>query len=210
MRKIDSALVSDAESFVLTLLDEKLSKEYLFHSRHHTLRVARGAMLIARNCGLSEEDIQVLLISAYFHDTGYIVCDDNHEEESLVIAAEFLKQRGVGEDLIGIVSNAILATRVPQKPMDKISGILCDADLMHLAGEDYFEQMELLRLEWQVTGRQFFDEYQFHLNSIEFFKHHRYHSVYGQEVMEPKKVLCLQKVRQRIETLRQGQLGQDF
>ena len=27
--------------------------------------------------------------------------------------------------------------------------VLCDADLMHTAGEDCFELMEMLRLEWQ-------------------------------------------------------------
>ncbi len=204
MIKIDRRLVKEAESFALSLLDEKLSKEYLFHSRDHTQRVAKGALLIARNCGLREDEINVLLISAYFHDTGYVFSDDNHEKESSFIAVEFLRNRGAGEEIIGIVSNAILATQVPQKPKDKISDILCDADLIHLAGDDYFEQMELLRLEWQVTGRHFFDEYQFHMNSIEFFNNHQYHTEYGKNVLQDKKLACLRKIQERVESLRQG------
>lgn len=65
-----------------------------------------------------------------------------------------------------------MSTKVPQQPLDRIFKVLCDADPMHLAGKDYFRQMELLRLEWQRKGKFDFTEYQFHLHSIEFFRQH--------------------------------------
>lgn len=202
MRKIDAEIVREAERYTRKLMEEKLSAEYLFHSRKHTLNVVHNAVHIGRNCSLTEDEMNVLQVSAYFHDIGYILTDESHEKESCFIATEFLRAQQVSEEAIEVVCNAILSTRVPQKPNDLISMVLCDADLMHLAGDDYFEQMELLRLEWQVTGKFFFTEYQFHLNSIEFFRNHSYHSDYGKKVMQPLKEYCLQRILDRVECLR--------
>ena len=204
MRKIDSSLVQDAEKYVTNLLGKSLSNEYLFHSRKHTMNVTQSSVMIGQYCGLTEDDLNLLQICALFHDTGYILTDKEHEIESSFIATEFLKANQVEEDLIEKVTLAIMATKVPQKPVDMISEILCDADLIHLTTEDYFEQMELLRLEWQVTGKSFFDEYQFHMNSIEFFNNHQYHSEYGKTVLEDKKLACLDKIKERVELLRKG------
>ena len=204
MNKIDQQLVEEAEKYVTYLLENKLSDEYLFHSRKHTLNVLHGAIMIGEQCGLQEEEMNILKMSALFHDTGYVISNDNHEEESAFIAAEFLRSKKIGENTISRVERAILATRVPQRPLDRVSEVLCDADLLHLGGDDYFEQMELLRLEWQVTGRHFFTEAEFHLNSIDFFAQHHYHSAYGKKVMEAKKEERLAKIRERVDLLKKA------
>lgn len=202
MSRVDGALVNEARIYVKQLLEEKLSAEYLFHSWRHTQKVIENSLLIAQYSGLEGEDLNILQLSACFHDVGYISSNDNHETDSVFIAEEFLRVRQISENVIKVVSQAILCTRVPQRPADLISEILCDADLMHFADEDYFEQMELLRLEWQVTGKFFFNEYQFHMNSIEFFNKHQYHTDYGKTILQDKKVACLRKIQQRVETLR--------
>ena len=202
MRKIDADLVRQAERYVMSLLSNQLSEEYLFHSKKHTLDVVKNATIIGRNSGMIEDEMNILQVSALFHDTGYISTYDNHEAESSFIASEFLRSNLVGEQDIQIVSNAILATRVPQNPNDRISEVLCDADLMHLAGEDYFELMEMLRLEWQITGRQFLTEYQFHMNSIDFFDSHHFHSDYGKTIMQQQKEKNLIRIRQRVNILK--------
>lgn len=201
MRKIDEDLIREAEGYVMDLLENKLPGGYLFHSGKHTKNVLNNAIEIGRNSGLDEDEMNILRISALFHDSGYTASDDNHEAQSCSIAEGFLRSRGVGEPDIIVVVNAILATRVPQHPGDKISEILCDSDLMHLTGTDYFDQMELLRLEWQRTGRTNLTEYQFHLNSIEFFNRHHFHSTYGRTVLQAKKEETLRKVRERADLL---------
>jgi len=108
----------------------------------------------------------------------------------------------VDEKEVAAVRTAILATKVPQRPQDKISEVLCDADLMHLTSEDYFEQMEKLRMEWKLTGRNDLNEYQFHLNSINFFKDHHYHSEYGRTVLAPQKESVRQKIIERVSVLK--------
>jgi len=201
MRTIDADLTAEAEKYVVSLLNNRLSEEYLFHSVRHTMNVVKGAELIGKESGLNESELKILKISALFHDVGYTITNEDHEAESAFIAGEFLRSKEVDEDQMKQVENAIMATRVPQQPKDRISGVLCDADLLHLTSEDYFEQMELLRLEWQVTGKNFFTEYQFHQNSLDFFKGHHYHSEYGRKVLEARKQIVLMKIRDRMEEL---------
>jgi uncharacterized protein len=199
MKIINSGLVADAEHYVMKLMDDFLPEEYLFHSKVHTLNVLRNAELIGTGSGLNEHEMNILRISALFHDTGYIKSSDNHEVESTLIAREFLAANHIDEQDAETVVVAILATRVPQKPTDKISMVLCDADLMHLTSDDYFEQMELLRIEWQKTGRYHLTVEQFHLNSVEFFVKHHYHSDYGKQVLEARKHRTLRLILDRID-----------
>lgn len=198
MRNIDAGLVTEAEIYVMKLLEEWLPKEYLFHSKAHTLNVLNNAAFIGEQSGFTEHEMNILRLSALFHDTGYTKTAENHEEESSSIAVAFLRKNQVAPEDTEKVLNAILATKVPQNPNDRISEVLCDADLLHLTSADYFEQMELLRREWQETGRFDFTEYQFHLNSIDFFIQHHYHSDYGKRVMEALKESTLNLIRNRI------------
>jgi len=197
-------MLSHAQDFVMNLLDKRLSEGFLFHSKKHTLDVLRNSAIIGEHCGFSGDEMNLVRISALFHDVGYISSSDGHESESALIAGEFLRSVQVGEQEIKIVCEAILATKVPQQPKNRISEVLCDADLMHLTGEDYFEQMDLLRLEWQRTGRYTLTEYEFHLNSIEFFNHHHYHSEYGRNTLEPQKAETLKKIRIRADLLKES------
>ncbi len=202
MRTIDAAMVREAEDFVMNLLAHRLPEKYRFHSVFHTRNVTRNAGIIGLKCGLDEHQMDLVTISALFHDTGYIESNEFHENESSLIALDFLSARQVVARDRKQVLHAIMATKVPQMPVDLVSEVLCDADLMHLTSDDYFEQMELLRLEWKLTGRYDLTEYQFHLNSIEFFKAHQYHSPYGKSVMTARKVDVLNRILQKIEDLK--------
>ena len=162
-------------------------------------------MTIGEAMGFSGDEMIQAEISALFHDTGYVEGWKDHELRSARMAREFLKNAGIGEPLIHTVQNAILATHVPQSPTDRIGEALCDADLCHLAGEDYFEQMELLRLEWADSGQRDLSELDFHRNSVVFFGKHRYHSDYGKMVLGPMKMKNLDRIQERIRELEQAE-----
>jgi HD superfamily phosphodiesterase len=198
VNKINSDIVDEALSFVMSFLNEKLSPEFVFHSKDHTRDVLRKSMIIANESGFTEEERNILAISAIFHDTGYINNHKDHEKLSAEIAGEFLKSKEIEPSIINQIQGAIAATEVPQHPKDKISKALCDADLMHLSGEDYFEQMELLRKEWKLTGRDDLSQEEFHEQSVMFFNNHHYHTEYGKKVLTPLKHRNLGKIQARI------------
>jgi predicted metal-dependent HD superfamily phosphohydrolase len=100
--------------------------------------------------------------------------------------------------MIAQVEVAILSTKTPQNPTDKISRILCDADLMNLTFDDYFEQIDLMRREWGKVGKAKLNSHEFYLSSLEFFQSHEYHSEYGRKVLQPKKENTERKIRNMV------------
>lgn len=188
MSKIDNKMVNEAESFVLKILDEKLSEKLLYHGKNHTVDVLKNAVIIGENSDLDEDDMNLLKISALFHDVGYIDVYEGHEEKSAMYATEFLRSRHVDDSSVKQVVDAILSTHYPQKPKDRISEILCDADLMYLADQSkYFEEAELLRQEWSNVGKTNMGDHEFYLASLDFFNSHDFHSEYGKQHLLPGK-----------------------
>lgn len=200
MKKIDSAFLEEVQNYVSHLLDNELSRDCMFHTKTHTINVLDNAGTIAAYEGLDEDSARILKIAALFHDTGYINSYDYHEEESVLIASRFLREKGIDEEIITQVSNAIMATRMPQKPDDEISRILCDADLMNMTFDDYFEQIDLMRQEWEKTGKARMSGYDAWVNSLKFFSEHQFHTGYGKEILHPKKELTELKIRARLNT----------
>ncbi len=198
MKKIDNVLVEEVKLYVSKFLEHELSEKCLFHTINHTLEVLKNAETIGRYCKVDEEDLNVLRISALFHDVGYVDAYDDHEIYSAKRAVDYLKEKNINETTINQVERAILATKTPQNPQDKISRILCDADLMNLTFDDYFEQVDLMREEWEKVGKAKLNSHQFYLNTLEFFRAHEYHSKYGKTILQPKKEKTERKIKQKV------------
>lgn len=203
MKNITNKLVEETKEYVSDLLENKLSVDVLFHSIKHTMDVLKNSETIAKYSCLEESDTNILRLSALFHDLGYIKMYQGHEEESAKYASEYLKSKDIDNSTIRNITGSILATKIPQCPKTIIAKMLCDADLMHLTYDNYFEQIDLMRLEWSNLGITNLNEQEFHLGSIDFFKAHKYFSEYGQDILEAKKQHTLLRIKKRIKDLRQ-------
>lgn len=203
MKKIDANMLREAEQFVTKLLGDKLSENVCFHDIDHARYVVDAAELIGRNSGLSEDDLNLVKLCAWFHDAGYAIDPEDHEEESARVAAEFLLSKGVSEELISIVRKNILATRVPQHPTDLVSKVLCDADLMHLGEEDYFDHIDPMRIEWRNLSGAKISKRKFHKISLKFFHKHKYHTDYAKKELQPKKDKIFELLQKEIYMLEQ-------
>lgn len=196
--KISQQTIKKVNHFVFDILEHQLPKNCVFHSKEHTLDVLKNVELIGKYSNLKEDEMNILRVSALFHDTGYIRTYNGHEMESALIAQNFLLHENIDESVIRKITAAILATKVPQNPKDKLSEILCDADLMHLTYENYFEQIEFMRLEWDFMGVAKMNKKEFNLNSVKFFNSHHYHSEYGKKVLTPKKEKNLKEIQAKL------------
>jgi len=203
MNKIDVNLVKEAGDYVSKLLAKKLPASIEFHTVVHAQSVVDNAEFIGKNSGLTDDEINIVKLCAWFHDTGYIIKPDGHEEESAKIAAEFLIDKDVDEDIITQVQNCILATRTPQQPKTLLSKVLCDADLMHLSADDYFEQIEQMRKEWINLARKKISKRKFHTTSVKFFQNHEYHTDFAKKELQPKKEKNLKLLQKEIYMLEQ-------
>ena len=204
MTDAQEQILAAARNYVTETYVHKVNPEFVFHSLDHTEDVAEACSRMADHFQLKGDERFVLMLAAWFHDTGYSLGSaSGHEEESIRIAAEFLRHNNVDENIIQKVSSCIQATKMPQSPVSHIEKILCDADLFHLATDDFKARNQLLRQEQEIVLGHKISKKDWRKNNIQFLESHKFFTEYGQEVLEPKKqenLLSLQKGKAKKET----------
>ncbi len=176
--KINSELLKEIEKYVTDLIIKDSSENLTYHTIDHTRLVVKNAEIIGTRENLNGDEMNTLLAGAWFHDTGYIKKYQGHEKESVTIAVNFLKLKGVDKDTTDLVSECIMATTFPHQPANKIAEVLCDADFMHLGTDNYFEHAEKLRQELKNTGVRKLKKSEFEKESVQLFQNHSYFTNY--------------------------------
>ena len=75
------------------ILTTEISSKFVYHDHYHTERVVDASQSIGKACGLSVDELEIVAIAAWFHDTGYRSGCNNHEKDSAKIAEEFLTKQ---------------------------------------------------------------------------------------------------------------------
>lgn len=145
------SIIKKAENYLFGLFKDKLSPSFIYHNFNHTLRVVNSVKLLAEKSDVNDEDRDVLLLAAWFHDSGYTEGCKDHEEKSCLIAEKFLKENNYPEDKIARITQLIMVTKLAAKPDNLLEYIIRDADCSHFAEKNYSKLAELLREEWRLT-----------------------------------------------------------
>lgn len=170
-------LIEKVEKFVVHLLNEELNSGFTYHNLSHTQHVVSNANKLAELTGLEEEEKAILLISAWFHDTGFTKSLEKHEDQSVAIASSFLKSHNCEQDKIDIVTNLILATRDGYEPKNQLEKIIRDADSSHLGSKDFMVVTELLRKEWELMCNKSLTDAEWLEENIDFLTNrHRFYT----------------------------------
>mgnify|MGYP003576457972 CR=1 FL=1 len=141
-------IIKSAEEYVFNLFKEKLPPDHVYHNYKHTYQTVRACKQIANTYNLTSRDLEVLLLAAMFHDTGYIETYQGHEEVSIRIFNEFIKGDYPLED-IKRVEDLILSTKAGAIPDGTLQEILHDADYINIGKKKFVQRAELLRIEWE-------------------------------------------------------------
>jgi predicted metal-dependent HD superfamily phosphohydrolase len=168
--------VGKATAYVEVLFRAKKPDWVRFHTFRHARAVAEASQEIGAACLLSEEDMEVVTLAAWFHDTGYLEGIDGHEERSVQIASAFLRDNDYPEEKITQIAGCIRATHLPQNPKNLLEQVLCDADIAHLASKDFFEVTELIRSEIEHRMRLKLTEEEWLTMNTDFVAGHQYHT----------------------------------
>lgn len=190
-------LLNKAQEYSETILRDQIPADFVYHDHYHTSRVVDAAELIGVESGLTDEELEIVLIAAWFHDTGYRSGCTQHEKESAQIATDFLRAEEYPEEKIEKVVGCIMATQMPQMPTNLLEEVLCDADLHHLACHDYHKMSAKMHSEVEhVKGKSINDEDWNHMN-FNFFKDHEYFTAYGKMYLEPIKKQNLKTIKKK-------------
>jgi uncharacterized protein len=174
------------EAEVVNILKTQLPETYYYHNYAHTLYVAEKAIAIGREEGCRKEDLNLLYIAALWHDTGFINSYQHHEEESCVLAAQYLARYHYPPETIQLVREMIMATRIPQSPQNKLEEILADADLEYLGTANAPVMANNLLLELQSLDPSL-SEQQWNQIQVSFIREHHYFTRFCQQNRETAK-----------------------
>lgn len=189
------SILNIAQEFIFNLFKESDQEHLVYHNYNHTYDVVKAAEEIAEGSGLKDNEKELLLLSAWFHDVGYLDSYKGHEKISTEYATRFLEKHDYSIEDIAIVKSAILATEFPQKPNTLIEEILCDADFSHLGAKDYLEKNQLLRLEWDLKGVSTQNE-EWPNCDIKFLAGHSYFTEFSQLKFAEKKGKNILKLKE--------------
>jgi predicted metal-dependent HD superfamily phosphohydrolase len=140
-------------SFILTKLTKELSKELIYHSVEHTLRVESAVMKYASLENLNEHDTLLIRTAALFHDAGFIERYEHNEELGALLFEKNAPNFGFNEVDMKLVSDIILSTSYIDVPKNVLEAIMRDADLDYLGTADYHRTAQSLFDEMAKFGQ---------------------------------------------------------
>jgi predicted metal-dependent HD superfamily phosphohydrolase len=198
MNDSQETVIREAQSYVTALFEKEVDPMFVFHNLEHTKQVVRAAEEIAAHYEISGDDLFVLRLAAWFHDTGFSSgTAEEHEKESILLATEFLIAQEADPETIQRVSSCIQATRMPQSPLSIVEKAMCDADLYHLGTQDFRRMNDQLRAEQEAYFKKEFSKKEWRQRNIDFLEAHQYFTEYCQQKLEPQKQEWIKQLRKK-------------
>jgi len=185
----------DAKKFILEKLEKELPPDLYYHGIHHTYDVFESAERIALMENITGDELDLVRTAALFHDVGFLIKYKLNEEESAMLAREFLPEFDYTHEQIERICKMILSTKIPQAPEDLLDQILCDADLDYLGRDDFFTTALKLKREWNDQGMKTTLK-QWYVQELDFLMQHRYFT-------DSAKALRLEKKKKHLSEIKE-------
>lgn len=198
---INTDMLRQVKKYVGEEFRENAPSENVYHNMTHTTEVVKVAEEIGGALGVNEEELELLLIAAWFHDIGYIEKCIGHEDVSVNYARRFLLKNDFPNDKIEKVVELIKATKVPHNPQNLLEEIICDADLHHLGDRNFKEKGELYRCEVEKKEKIFYTKEEWIKKNLQFFNHHKFFTPYAKSRFETQKNINISKIEKNLKKL---------
>lgn len=191
-------ILEKASEYVRAYYKEHGMPSLIYHNLQHTEDVVSAATRIANHYQLDDGDFFIVVISAWFHDLGYMVDIMAHEEKGAGIAAEFLKKHGAGDADIQLVHGCIMATKMPQSPSTLLEEIVCDADVFHLGTDDFAKKDKLMHSEVFELYHKDLNKQEWRRKTIHFLESHHYFTEYCKVLLNDTKNNHLEELKEKV------------
>jgi predicted metal-dependent HD superfamily phosphohydrolase len=196
---MDASIYKKIEKYIEDLFQKMDKPELTFHNLGHTKTVVQRAKEIAAHHELSERDMLILFIAAWFHDVGYLFTGaEGHEKKSAELARSFLGINLNDPELITEVEACILSTKYPRNPRTLLEEIICDADTYHFGTKEFKETnkqvyKELVLKEGEINKEEWNEK------TLDFVQSHTFYTAYCRHLLDEKKQENIKKLENRVE-----------
>jgi predicted metal-dependent HD superfamily phosphohydrolase len=183
-----ASIIEAAGQYVKAQYQLHPNPNLVYHDLTHTQQVVDAAEQIAAHYRLQEQDQMVVMVAAWFHDTGYLLGSfREHEDKGAELARAFMKEQQVPEPIQQQVAGCIMATKMPQNPHNLLEEIVCDADLFHLGSKHYKERSKAMRQEAEATLGKDISSGAWAGTSLVFLENHQYFTDYCRVLLKQQK-----------------------
>lgn len=179
---------------VTQLFAQANTTNLFYHNYQHTAEVVHRIETLAQD--LSTTDLHLLKIAGWFHDLGYLYAYDKHEDRSMVLATDYLKDKLPDHSQITCVAACIEATKMSLKPRNHLEKIIKDADISYGVTQRFRETGTLLRKEWEALLEKKYSDKDWEILQYNFLKtvcfytdqaKKEYHPILTQNIIQQKK-----------------------
>jgi uncharacterized protein len=191
-------LFKQAKLFILDKLKKELPAHLTYHCFDHTLDVYAAAEHLCDLEKIDPNQRELVLTAALYHDSGFIIGPNCHEEESCQMAEQYLPAYNYTIADMNVIKGMIMATRLPQSPNNHLEEIMADADLDYLGRGDFFPISEGLYNEFKLAGIvQNYNDW--NKLQVSFFENHHYFTTSAQKIRNQKKAENLALIKAKIK-----------
>lgn len=170
-------------------------KSCSYHNWKHVSRVMNSLEILLEGSALDKEHQEDLMMAAAWHDADYALGKEGHESRSAEAAAGALRKQGLSEERVERVKRLIRSTHMHHAPEHEDEGLIKDADLAHLAAEDYMEFYQGLYRELNQREKLGICEDEWRRMCISFMENLEYHSPKAQKLFAENKTNNLNKLK---------------
>jgi predicted metal-dependent HD superfamily phosphohydrolase len=194
-----NAIYKKVEAYVTDLFQRMATPKLAYHNLEHTIKVVTRTKEIAGHYNLIENDMLVLSVASWFHDTGYLFDEVAlHEEKSAQLMTEFMKDHITDQDLLQSIDESILATKPNVKPVNLLQQILVDADTYHF-GTKELDTTNKQVYEEHVMRNGYISKKEWDTLTVKMLENHHYYTSYCKELLMEKKKKNIKKLKKSIE-----------
>ena len=141
---------NDAKQFILGKLEKELKPNLFYHGLRHTLDVLNITEELCVAEKIAPYETMLLKTAALFHDSGFVINNQNHEALGCDLVRKHLPDFGYTTEEMERICGMIMATKIPQSPANHLEEIICDADLDYLGRDDFYTIGQSLFQELQA------------------------------------------------------------
>lgn len=193
----DNSIYKRIADHVADMYEKYPQPNLVYHNLAHTQKVVARAEEISAHYQLSDSDMLVIYLAAWFHDTGHLFTEISmHEQKSVDLATEFMKQEGLDEATIEKVAACIHATAFPNKPVGLLQEIMCDADTYHFGTGDFRKTNRQIKKELELRNYTT-PLLEWKKNTLGMLEDHVYYTSYCKVLLEEGKQKNMERLRKK-------------
>jgi len=187
-------LLEKAEKEATKIL-KQFPKKLSYHNYAHTKLIVETVQKIGAVEKISEEQLEIAMLAAWFQFTGYRDSYEEHIEKSKAIAASFLSTQNVPLEKIEAVQSGIAAEKSMGMPTNVVEKILLDASRTYILKGNYKKYRAALRSELAAMKKEEYTDIDWVNKSLEEVSRLSFCTAFGKQEMNEAK----EKSRAKLE-----------